>query len=401
MGASTTAGWIVFFATPLVLWLISMGFSRGAFAFISSSEGRLSLSRLQALAWTLVVFGSFVAAMATHVKIVSPGPGEKDRADSESKAALDKQTAAHKVLADALTDSVSRSTVVQAGATTQNQTPAPPPQAPAVNVGAARATSVNADSSANRAQRAVAQFDWVAIPAALLALTGIAIGTGVLSSLISVNKSDVDVSVAQITSISKSQLNTSFPGAGTPRDTDCLVIAGSGLSGDLRVRFENRVANLLHQEKDGSRIVVDIPPGALKDVVGSDGSRKDRLTIDCIGDKLCYGLVGKRGTEVAAGNMPTLSLGPATLRPEVGDLFRDEHTPNGFDLMKFQMFGWTVIAIGIYVWLFLTTLNDHITSLPAVDTSIVTLTGLSQSGYLASKGLVGGKSAGTGSGAAA
>ena len=56
------------------------------------------------------------------------------------------------------------------------------------------------------------------------------------------------------------------------------------------------------------------------------------------------------------------------------------------DLMKFQMFGWTVIAIFIYVYLFLSNINPEIYSLPNVPYTIAILTGLSQVGYLAGKG---------------
>ena len=70
---------------------------------------------------------------------------------------------------------------------------------------------------------------------------------------------------------------------------------------------------------------------------------------------------------------------------EFSDLFRDDKNPSGFDLMKFQMFGWTLIAIVIYVYLFLADLHPTIESLPVVPASIVILTGLSQSGYLTGK----------------
>jgi hypothetical protein len=53
--------------------------------------------------------------------------------------------------------------------------------------------------------------------------------------------------------------------------------------------------------------------------------------------------------------------------------------------MKFQMFGWTIIAIVIYVYLFLADLRPSLESLPVVPASIVILTGLSQSGYLTGK----------------
>jgi len=53
--------------------------------------------------------------------------------------------------------------------------------------------------------------------------------------------------------------------------------------------------------------------------------------------------------------------------------------------MKFQMFGWTLIAILIYGYLFLSSISASMTELPTVPESIVVLTGLSQGGYLAGK----------------
>jgi hypothetical protein len=53
--------------------------------------------------------------------------------------------------------------------------------------------------------------------------------------------------------------------------------------------------------------------------------------------------------------------------------------------MKFQMFGWTVVAVRFYVILFLSKLANDISQLPTVDPSIVILTGVSQAGYLAGK----------------
>jgi len=51
------------------------------------------------------------------------------------------------------------------------------------------------------------------------------------------------------------------------------------------------------------------------------------------------------------------------------------------------MFGWTMIAVSIYVFLFLVSLSDTMTSLPTVDSSIVILTGISQAAYLTGKGV--------------
>jgi hypothetical protein len=84
-----------------------------------------------------------------------------------------------------------------------------------------------------------------------------------------------------------------------------------------------------------------------------------------------------------------MTLGAGTYWYEFSDLFRDDKNPMNMDLMKFQMFGWTVVAIVVYSWLFLNDLRTDIHSLPLVPESIVILTGLSQIGYLAGKGVAG------------
>ena len=66
-------GFLVFFLVPILLWLFvaaivkRKGFKERAFALIAGSDNRLSLSRLQAFGWTLVIFGSFAAAMTIHI----------------------------------------------------------------------------------------------------------------------------------------------------------------------------------------------------------------------------------------------------------------------------------------------------------------------------------------------
>jgi len=69
------AGWIVFILVPGLIWLLGATANRGhgpsakALGFIVGSDGRLSLSRLQAFIWTLVIFGSYFAAIVIHTKI--------------------------------------------------------------------------------------------------------------------------------------------------------------------------------------------------------------------------------------------------------------------------------------------------------------------------------------------
>ena len=85
------------------------------------------------------------------------------------------------------------------------------------------------------------------------------------------------------------------------------------------------------------------------------------------------------------GEPNDFSLGLPIVNYEFIDLFRDDKNPQTLDTMKFQMFGWTLIAILIYGYLFLSSISASMTELPTVPESIVVLTGLSQGGYLAGK----------------
>jgi hypothetical protein len=136
---------------------------------------------------------------------------------------------------------------------------------------------------------------------------------------------------------------------------------------DGQVRFNGTTATILDWKDDGTRIVVEIPANI---------SQNPTLIVDTGNGKLCYKL---------PGTVPNITLGGAVSYYEFADLFRDDKNPKNVDLMKFQMFGWTLVAIVIYAWLFLSDLHDHIETLPRVDSSIVILTGLSQGGYLAGK----------------
>jgi len=138
-----------------------------------------------------------------------------------------------------------------------------------------------------------------------------------------------------------------------------------------RVRLGRIAATIRDWRADGTSIEINVPATLT--------SLKNRpLVVDTSNGKLAYDLTGTRDN---------LSLGQSTSFYEVVDLFRDDKSPDNLDLMKFQMFGWTVIAIVIYSYLFLRQIVPTLTALPEVPNSIVILTGLSQSGYLAAKGV--------------
>src|SRR5262249_28082739 len=88
-------GYVVFFIVPLILWGIAAmatkrrGPGARAFAIVAGSDNRLSLARLQALAWTLVIFGSFVAAMSIHDTIISGTAADQEKAKNDAKKAVE------------------------------------------------------------------------------------------------------------------------------------------------------------------------------------------------------------------------------------------------------------------------------------------------------------------------
>jgi hypothetical protein len=434
-------GYLIFFLVPIVLWMIGVavvkrpGFEARAFAFVAGSDNRLSLSRLQAFSWTLVIFGSFAAAMAIHTKIVPITAQERKDKVAVDKAAAAKAAQAEKDAGIAKESAVKEAdTAKKAAATADAEAEAAAKLAAAATVtdvqkaDAAQKAKAKADLTAKAAALAtvaaektaaakkaaadriaadkaanVTGDDWVSIPAGLLALAGIALGSGVFSSLISaVNSED---KTACITGLQSQNLAVYLANINAQAQADaatiaadpnataqarneaaakaaaaaqaaaealtfapprfCLIINGLEMKKAGRVRFGNVPAHVRDWNDEGTQIIVDVPPNA-----------RNTLVVDTANGKLCYKL---------NGNYQAFTLGEAVFYYEFADLFRDDKNPASFDLMKFQMFGWTIIAIVIYSYLFLGDLNDHISTLPMVPSSIVTLTGLSQAGYLTSK----------------
>jgi hypothetical protein len=301
MNWPASIGWLAFVAVPLLLWLLGFlasrghGFAASALAFVVGSDGRLSVSRLQAFLWTLVIFGSWFAAMAVHSNISPKDP-------------------------------------------------------------------------------------WVQIPGPLLALAGVAVGSGVFSSLIAaVNGDETTARIVSLAAVPQNDCKFSpggeFQNVQKPRNPNALLIVGVDLGngGKVRARLKGkgrRTLPFLLWKADGTGILLDVP----------DGQAYQELTIETPNGKLTYEL---------SQQMPNFILGRQRINYEFADLFRDDKNPENLSLMKFQMFGWTVIAIFIYVYLFLGLhhLTPSITSLPNVDPNIAVLTGVSQTAYLAGKGV--------------
>jgi hypothetical protein len=403
-------GYISFVAIPTFLWLLgALAVRRRPFparlaAFVAGSDNRLSLSRLQAFAWTLVIFGSFAAAMLVHTHITSDTDIRTGQAAAAAQLAFEKTTSDLKIadtklskmeslLNDAKTAwaiadvTAQNSRALAAGSTGSDRDAALKKAASdqqneatlSVTMAGYQSAYENALKERNDAQgkRNKAEIeakstssDWVKIPAALLALAGIAIGSGVFSSLIAGVNSDAKTAcITALKRLTPDDLKARFPDANSIAGCDALVIEGAEMGSAGRVRLGTQPAPILFWDKNGNNIAVDL--SEIK-------KAPDGIVIETSNGKLAYSL---------SGPLHALALGLPAFKYDLADLFRDDKNPSIFSLMKFQMFGWTVIAIGIYTWIFLSNLSPEMSALPLVDPSIVILTGLSQSGYLAGKAI--------------
>ena len=321
MNLPRCVGFLVFFFLPILLWLTvaaavkRRGPKARLFALIAGSDNRLSLSRLQAFAWTLVIFGSFAAAMAIHTTIIPGSPADIEKAQAEIRTATDNAeklkpnvaitAAAAKTANDvyaanqiALREAETKETslAADAGATPENKNSARQAVVDAKATAEARAEiKANADKAAEEAKAAAEKADqgvrnavavaksynWVDIPAALLALAGIAIGSGVFSSLISaVNSEDKTACVISLGSIPQKNLKELFPDATTGTSANALSIIGKDMGSSGAVRLNRERVPILLWKSDGTQIIVDV----------KDGVPYKTLTVDTGNGKLCHGI---------------------------------------------------------------------------------------------------------------
>ena len=206
---------------------------------------------------------------------------------------------------------------------------------------------------------------WISIPAPILELAGIALGAGVVSTLIAVTTGEEKS--ARVTGLTVDQAGAA------------LVITGVDFGGEGNVRIGNEGLRVLEWvDKSKERQTNPTDPANLDTVRALLPAMPggDALIIDTGNGKICYKLLGQP---------PNLTLGPQDTCYEFADLFRNDKSPRGLDLTKFQMFGWTLVAVSIYIVMFLTSLDEITDTLPTVDETIALLTGISQGGYLVGK----------------
>jgi hypothetical protein len=409
---------LAFFITILAIWgLGSLKAQRGRhqrggrdyvfhpLGFIIGSDDRLSLSRLQAFLWTMAIFGTYAAAWWGHQPVRwQAGDGVAQHADSAARRARETATQAHTMAIQAEVQARLLTQQANEAAARLPSIPSPPvptdsarmavdalqrqAAAAAATAGRARDTDRVATATAEALEEDAARYKWVAIPAALLALAGISIGSGVFSTLIAAgNSSGVSPCVTSLRAERYATLAGRYPKLGMPRDTSvvCAVIYGSGLGRNGRVRLDGDFADILFWADDGTTIVT-VPPAP---VLRSNWA--GTLIVDTANGKASYGT--KQQPTVFSASTVTASLGSATDALEWSDLFRNDSDPTNLDLMKFQMFGWTLIGVSLYLWNFFSVIARYpfVVTLPALDPSLVTLTGVSQAAYLTNKGVQGGQ----------
>lgn len=341
------APWLVAIV-PLALWalfsLITREWQRKrVFGLIAGADNRLSLSRLQAFAWTMVIVGAYTAAMADR-------PPSTDLAQKKVDQIAYERAVVH--------ERAVRATVPKAPAEQEQQQTA--------IAGATEAVRV--------AKENLVKYNWVRIPAELLILAGISLATGVFASMLA-SGGDGPPVAHRITVFAAAAVDPlgRNPRSSPARGKYWMLIDGSRLGGDGEVRLNGRAARPLFWEADGTAIAVDV----------DENRRYDTMIIDTRNGKVTYALQYENNSSL----LTALTLGDPRYSYELADLVRDDTNPRNLSITKFQMFGWTLIAIVIYVYLFLQALHGAVglDELPVVDATVVMLTGVSQLGYLGGK----------------
>jgi hypothetical protein len=340
------APWLIVIV-PLVLWALFSLLTREwkrkrLFGLIAGADNRLSLSRLQAFAWTMVIFGTYSAAMWVHP--IRVGAEQKKAAQAKVERAVAEEKALDDKWKAAPNDSKIKDQLDKAR------------------------------QNAKAAKTELASYAWVHIPAALLTLAGISLATGVFASALgSGGDGPPIVTDAVVKATAAEDPTTRNPRSAAPHGKYWLLITGSRLGGDGEVRLAGRAARRLFWESDGSAVAVDF-----------DSRRYRTLTIDTKNGKVSYAVAYANGS-----SLPTaMQLGNERESYELADLVRDDNNPRNLSITKFQMFGWTAIAVTIYIVTFLAALREHgaaLEELPVVDATVVMLTGVSQLGYLGGK----------------
>jgi hypothetical protein len=386
--------YVVFFAVPLVFWwlisrLTQQGHGRVLSAVITGNDGRLSLSRLQAFLWTMLILGSFCAAM-----VARPWPANVDKAEvtvrenalQQAKVNLDAAVAALAAAEAEMASRLATRTEGRAGfreaeeawkhAATADKKPATALltekgtalrkaeieyTAAVRQVERLRLGRSSAEDAHDDAKKRYRRTQWVKIPTELLALAGISLATGVFSAAISAGN-DTSGAPPTVWSIGPVPVANLPPGSQPTLRTTIVEILGKDFgSSSGEVRFDGRYLRPLHWSE--TVLYLDEDPNL----------RFRNVTVDTAGGKASY------------ENRPAPYGLTSVVILETRDLFREDSNPRMFSITKFQMFAWTLVAIAFYTAVLLSHLDASIDALPTVDATLVMLTGLSAGGYLGGK----------------
>jgi hypothetical protein len=358
--------YFVFILVPILLWLLVVAVTRKwkgkrVFAIISGSDNRLSLSRLQAFAWTMVLFGAYAAAMVGHLPITPTTAGDQAAAQKAHDIAAAAVKTAEETVTQGRTD-VANAAVGDASAKSLAED---------VLHEAERKLNLRKDEE-RRAHQLLVHISWVIIPSTLLALAGISLATGVFASAISAGGDNGPPPSPQYVSgqlaAAVNPLQTD-PKSKIPAGSYWLLIEGTHFGSGGQVRLDGRPARQLFWGDGAIGLDLDQTP------------LPKRLTIDAPAGKTTYLL-----SYVNPGAPGTVSLGIEVSHFELADLIRDDTNPRVLALNKFQMLGWTIVAITLFIVIVWSQLGSGVLDrLPEVDSTLVALTGLSQLGYLGGK----------------
>jgi hypothetical protein len=407
MGATQAFGIVLLFAVPLLFWLLLTGIAqrgrRRVFsAVVTGHDGRLSLSRLQAFLWTMLIAGAYCSAMAVHPRISISSEKDKAKLEASYNAANAKLAAAETAFMAKEAEAFSKKVDAEANAErvetarkrlrvaqdTPAKLPDPrltPTQQAAVKaqqqatlktaedvLTAALLAKDAADDAYEQVARAMSlakrdrtssqqtndaakmsfrQTQWVRIPSELLALAGISLATGVFASVISAVGSN---------SNAPAQAPPDITGIAFNGPNDELTVTGTNFGTEGELRLNGR--GMPDPKWTTTQIIVAVNPAA----------NYSKLTVDTPNGKETHAIASR-------------ALGPPISVLEWRDLLREDTNPAKFSMTKFQMLGWTIIAIFFFAVILVRNLNPAIDSLPTIDSTIVLLTGLSQGGYLGGK----------------
>jgi hypothetical protein len=424
--------YVVFFVVPFLFWwvltrVLQRGRARTWSAVVTGNDGRLSLSRLQAFAWTLIILGSFCAAMTVRPWPVLADKTEiaaRETALKEAKTKLDAAAVAvESATAEMLTASANliaprrlrdEAQAAKMLADTNAKAAAEDAKVAAEKARTAPPANEVAATDALKTAEAKATTAEVAATAAtnVLAIRQKALSDVALKAQEHEDKVKTLIAMREAVGKQHDTARTRFRRTHWVRiPLELLALAGISLATGVFAAAisASGSTNAPPAVTSVERMAAPdtLPPGwpaGLKNVVeitgtsfGTSGDvrlnqnyvrwlswgeakiviepadKYETLTVDTPNGKVSH--------KLAAGP----KLGEPVVIHESADLFREDNNPRIFSMTKFQMFAWTVVAIVFYVCVLFSNLNADIDTLPVVDATLVLLTGLSVGGYLGGK----------------